>query len=76
MATGKAIMSLWLGVTSSTLQKEGQAWLAGCLVSFPLVYCHSCVQGWLPVCLEAQEPGPSCREVPLMAALDPVSSWD
>lgn len=69
-------MSLWLGVPSSTLQKEGQAWLPRCLAAFSLLDCHSCVQGWLPVCLEAQKPGPSCREVSLVTALNPVSSWD
>lgn len=47
-------MSLWPGLPSSTLQKEGQAWLVRCLAAFPLLHCHSCMQGWLPVCLEAQ----------------------
>lgn len=55
-------MSLWLGIPLSTLQKEGQAWLARCLAAFPLVSCHCCVQDWLPVCLEASEPGHSCLE--------------
>ena len=69
-------MCVWLGVPSSTLQKGGQVWLARCLAAFSLLDCHSCVQGWLPVHLEAQESGPNCCEVPLITALDSVSSWD
>lgn len=51
-AAGKAIRSLWRGVPSSTLDREGQACLARRLAASPLCVLPHCRHGWLPVCRE------------------------